>query len=393
MLRRFEVVLAVLCLVAAAGVASATTYTITDLGNLSGTSVTNVAGIATVGGTKVVVGTAGNAWYWENGTMTSLASTLTTLCSNTGHGTYSASDATGVNASGQIVGYYTNAGGTAFGFAYTLGSGAVNILGSATSYGSVNNNSVNSSGQVFGIASGLPNYNYIFYANGTTNPTQIATGYSGPGGINDSGWTTVKDTPDAFIYNNAGGSWTFTDLGALASYGSSGFGVDAHGDVVGFSGVTGGSATKGHAIYVPYNGNATWGPMVDLGDLTGYYSGYTYGQANAINGSGRIVGYYFNGTKTLATEYAILAGTTSGSVTPLQSYVTNFATSNFGSGSGRLCVADDISSDGYIVGVGLLANGTTSDAFLLTPVPEPSTLLLLASGAIGLLAYAWRKRK
>jgi hypothetical protein len=35
------------------------------------------------------------------------------------------------------------------------------------------------------------------------------------------------------------------------------------------------------------------------------------------------------------------------------------------------------------------------ESFLLTPIPtpEPSTLLLLASGAMGLAAYAWRKRK
>ena len=47
----------------------------------------------------------------------------------------------------------------------------------------------------------------------------------------------------------------------------------------------------------------------------------------------------------------------------------------------------------------LLALDSTAAAsahpFLLTPVvtPEPSTLLLAASGLIGLLAYAWRKRK
>ena len=30
---------------------------------------------------------------------------------------------------------------------------------------------------------------------------------------------------------------------------------------------------------------------------------------------------------------------------------------------------------------------------ILTPVPEPSTLLLTATGLLGLLAYAWRRRR
>ena len=33
------------------------------------------------------------------------------------------------------------------------------------------------------------------------------------------------------------------------------------------------------------------------------------------------------------------------------------------------------------------------ETFLLTPVPEPSTLLLSVAGLAGLAAYAWRKRK
>ena len=402
MLRRFEVVLTVLCLAGfCAGVASATSYTLTDLGDLGGNNVNFVSGLATVGGNTVVVGTASvssnnTAWYWESGTMNSLASTLTTLCSSTGHGTYSSSIATGVNAAGQLIGYYVNTGGTDYGFAYNLGSStANNILGSCTSYGNSTNNSVNSSGQLFGLYASLGDNSYICNANGTTNAVQIngSTNYTQLGGINDSGWVTGKNT-DSYIYNNGASSstWTWTDLGHLSTFGSSGYGIDAAGDVVGLSGVAGGSATKGHAFYVPYTGSGTWGSMVDLGDMTGdgsAYSGYTYGQANAIN-NGQIVGYYFNSTKSVTSEYAFLSGTTNGSIVPLQNDVPAFATSNFS----RLSMADDINRAGAIVGLGV-TNGGAVDAFLVTPIttPEPSTLLLAASGLFGLLAYAWRKRK
>ena len=36
---------------------------------------------------------------------------------------------------------------------------------------------------------------------------------------------------------------------------------------------------------------------------------------------------------------------------------------------------------------------TNQDGFAADIVPEPSTLLLLAMGAVGLMAYAWRRRK
>ena len=52
----------------------------------------------------------------------------------------------------------------------------------------------------------------------------------------------------------------------------------------------------------------------------------------------------------------------------------------------------DINNLGQIVGVGTNPSGE-DHAFLLTPTPEPSTLVLLSAGAAGLLARAWRRRK
>jgi hypothetical protein len=53
--------------------------------------------------------------------------------------------------------------------------------------------------------------------------------------------------------------------------------------------------------------------------------------------------------------------------------------------------ATAISTNGtYICGYGTI--GGQTHGFLLTPVPEPSTIVLLGSAAIGLLGYAWRRR-
>ena len=148
-------------------------YTITDLGNLGGLAVTNVAGTANVGGNQVVVGSANisdyTAWYWEKRDNDQPGKHAHGLCSSTGHGTYASSYATGVNPNGQIVGYYINSGGVDFGYSYTLGGLAVNILGTHL-FGDLNANSVNSNGELYSVASSTTNYVYTNYADGVTVP-------------------------------------------------------------------------------------------------------------------------------------------------------------------------------------------------------------------------------
>ena len=182
-LRHCIVVIVGSLIIGAAGAAAAAApYLLTDLGNLGGNNVSNVAGTASVNGSRVVVGTANStAWYWENGTMTSLAGTLTTLAGSNG---YSSSYATGVNASGQIVGYYEDTESLAHGFAVTVNSSgsiasAVNILPISGGYfqylGNPSCNSVNSSGQVpAGCMQGISPVmlTMICYAGGTQSGTE-----------------------------------------------------------------------------------------------------------------------------------------------------------------------------------------------------------------------------
>ena len=48
---------------------------------------------------------------------------------------------------------------------------------------------------------------------------------------------------------------------------------------------------------------------------------------------------------------------------------------------------------GRTVALRFVMDDATVYGFHFEPVPEPSTIVLLATGLIGLLVYAWRKRK
>ena len=149
------------------------------------------------------------------------------------------------------------------------------------------------------------------------------------------------------------------DLGTLGGTSSDAWDINASGQVVGASGLTGDSAF--HAYF--YSG----GIMKDLGTLGGKDS-----EACGINAGGQVVGYsWLDGD---SVRHAFLWS--GGVMTDLNTLLP--------SGSGwTLEVANAINDLGQIVCNGYNNEGV--HALLLTPVPEPMTLGLLALGGLSLL--------
>jgi hypothetical protein len=367
------------------GVASATTYTITDLG--SGSSNGGTLAVDTYNGKQIVVG---GGWYWTQGN--SAVTNLLPLLPSGWDATSCA--ATGVNSSGQIVGSYitaTNTVGSPFVYSLSTATASQLTIGSGDTFQGMA--TINENGVAVGYyESGGDNpEDYCFVSNVNTNTPTLVGGQTPVNGIvtyaiNNNGFVAGRalnayTTADQNAWNGS----TWVDLGQGANgKGGYAYGIDSNGDVVGLTGVS--TATKGDPSYDHYNGTG-WNGIVDLGNLNSVagYSGYNAGQAMGINDSAQVVGWVYNGSKVLTSEYAFIAGTTASSVVPLSNYVPSLGDFT------RLSQALAIDDAGCIAGTGI-TNTSSTDTFLLTPTPEPSTLLLAISGLLGLLACAWRKR-
>ena len=280
------------------------------------------------------------------------------------------------NASGQVTGDSANYGGQS---AFLYNGGMVDLnapdvrpLGWEVFHGIA----INNSGTVVVAAYNGSNthaflYNGSFLDLGTLTPAgdTIAAAISANGQV--TGRADLADgSQHAFLYNG-----TMHDLGTLGTGNSQGNAVNTEGQVTGFFQTANGSQ---HAFL--YDGT-----MHDLGTLDGNVS-----QGYAINDSGQVTGFYGLSTPHGGFSAAFLYTPDDGMIN-LNSLVDPSLNWNLTAG-----VAID--NAGQIMAKGFDAQG--SAYFLLTPVPEPSTLFLSATALAGLFAIgrsrlrnpAWLRR-
>jgi probable HAF family extracellular repeat protein len=216
----------------------------------------------------------------------------------------SSSGATGINASGQVVGWSGFADGNQHAFLWQHGT--ITDLGTLPGDASSVASSINDAGQVVGwsgTASG--NQHAFLWQHGTMTDLGALPGSSRSGalGINDSGQVVgsadidLTDQDHPFLWQHG----TMTALGLLpGDYFSDANAINASGQVVGFSSP---AREIGHTV-LWHNGTIT-----DLGTPPGD----ARSRANAINASGQVVG---SAQRTYTSEHAVLWTPASSDTTP-----------------------------------------------------------------------------
>jgi probable HAF family extracellular repeat protein len=333
--------------------AQAQQYTLTDLGTLGGQ---NSYGTG-INATGEVVGyssyTAENAeqhaFLYSKGSMQDLG---------TLGGTYSVGY--GINAAGQVTGTAYTAG-NAMGRAFLYSNGSMQDLGTlgGTSVNAYSPQSVgfgiNAAGQVTGysyIAGDLLDEHAFLYNNGSMQDLQgLVVGYAinATGQVVGDGFTQYAQ--HAFLYSNG----LAQDLGTLGGGYSGARGINATGQVTGFA------TTVGNASDAFLYSN---GSMQDLGTLGGTVSvGY------GINATGQVTGYSYIAGDT--AEHAFLYS--NGKMTDLNTLVTSSPLAKYVT----LVTATAINDNGWIVANSADGKGLTH-AYLLTPVKPPTITTSLA---------------
>lgn len=340
--------IAVLTLLACSSIYGAPLYRVTDLGDLGGnySYSTAIDGAGRVVGASHMPDGKPAAFMWQSGSILSL-------------GTLSGgrSIANGLNDAGQVVGYSRNEIGYERAFLWQYGiMSDLGTLGGSSSYAQ----DINAAGWIIGSASNVDETQRAFLRrNGAMEDLGTLGGtYSGAFAINTCGQivgraATPGELPHAFLWQNG----HMNDLGVGIGYARD---INDYGTIVG-----------------AYSSGEEEGAFIWRdGQITRFCIGSRETVAYGINNIGEVVGSYYNdGPKAFYWRDGI--------ITDLNAMLYN-------PGDIRVANAVGINDWGQIAAYGFV-NGTTH-ALLLTPVPEPSSLLALASAVAG-LGFVMLRRK
>lgn len=262
----------------------------------------------------------------------------------------SVSYAYGINNMGQIVGRSQDGSPQRANLPFVWENGVMQSLaniGDGTAFG------INDSGQVVGRTG----YKGFLWQDGTVRYLSDGSADCGARGINGSGSVVGYGSHNALLWNNG----VPTDLGGLpGSTGGAAYSINSIGQAVGGSLV-------GHCSHAVLWSN---GQRLDLGFLPGGSDSF----AESINDRCEIVGSTrsaHKGMRAFLWESGVM-------------YDLNDRLDESGTGW-YLIDAYAINNRGQIVGRALNPYGG-GEAFLLTPIPEPSSLLALLCGCGGV---AW----
>jgi probable HAF family extracellular repeat protein len=364
--------------------AHAQQYTVTGLGFLPQGSYSAATAINNAG--QVVgnsTGGVGGAFlYTASGGMQDLGSLggLTAIGSSNGR-------ALAINNSGQVVGWSwinSNTPDIAHAYLYTAGSGMQDLGAPVVLSGQLPSSygcGVNDAGEVVGCAYVTISLNTVPPSTTEAQQAFLSTASGGmqnlgafSGGlqsfaeaINNAGevvgYSNSGTVPElAFLYTTSGG---MKSLGAPSGGESFAYGVNDVGQIVG-------DAIPGSGDYNPHA--VLWN---SAGSMQYLDSGGFWNEANAINNVGQVVG---------EAEDGIGSGYGSGYYAVLYSggNMVNLNTLIAPGSDWTLQDATGINDLGRICGYGIDPSGNT-EAFLLTPTPEPTSLVILAFGGLGLL--------
>ena len=322
------------------------------------------------------------AFLDSNGTMQDLA----TLGGTT-------AGATAVNGGGDVVGSSTTTDGSNEpSHAFLYSGGTMQDLGTLGGPYSAAN-AINNSGQVVGWAS-YGNYyggHAFLYSGGTMHDigTLGSGAYSSAYGINDSGqvvgtsYINSGNIEHAFLY----GSGTMQDLTPAGSTGSEAWAINNASQVVG-------DADGGAFIY-------SGGTTTYLNSLINPALGLVLETARAINDQGWIVGWGYAATDRYKNIHGyLLKPAQSGDanlggrvdINDLTIVLTNFGKTGMAWSQGEFTGSGTVDVNDLTIVLANFGYGVTAGAGV-NALPEPSILVQLAAGMVGLLACVWRKRR